>query len=616
MNNLIKYKNISLRKIVFVFLILLLTIFIFNFLFVSNEKFENEIILLCENQSNLKIIEQPTIQYLDISVYPEIKNLDCLGNPYSFDSKNKILYIAFSSKLYNLIIYLIQVVFFLFLFINNKNKKIENLLFLNMILFYTLIYRYLLFIKTNMSTYGSVGENPFELKFDFSFIFLILLLKHYENIKFVLSLLLFIVFFKPSLIGFLILILFFKTSLNLKLNKNELRFLLSIPVFKILFWIISIPFQKFNILWLSLIQDPYSGLQRLPDMWLTLVPLKCQNDINYSTLFYFSDFKMSCPQDFYNPIFRFFDLKIEVWSAIIFLAIIFFIAYLLLYKYLIEQFVGREYIVSLFFMMPPLNFLLVTGNFDLFTFFLGFVALRIYKKHYFLSALILLFISLMEIHPISIIIGLIVFSLFKQDYKKLLVNIFLLVIFLYFIFNHNSSVSIQNQFFSKQSFGFKFEYVANQGAGIGLMLDIPKLIKNLDPIYNFIISTLFLLVLLIFILLKNNNSNSKSLFYPYKVLSEIEIIGYSSWLFFSYVFANQSYRLANFFIIFLVLFLKGDNFKKLSVILCCFLTPTTLIYGDFIFYLSIAFQRLGLFYIIYLLLSEFLIIIKKDKVEK
>ena len=612
----IKTKFFTNASAVLILITIFLTYFQIDYFIFDENLTQVKEIVTCDSKL-IKFSEIKNIEYIDISIFSEYKNLYCLGKPYQYNFESKTLLIGFSSKIINLFLIVINFIFFIYLYFSKKLSDYAENILLFFITFISIFTTYQLFTKTNMGVFTSLGDHPFEVKLDFFIFYLFLIYKKFNNKLLLLQILSVSMFFKPSLLGPGIIILLIRANYIFTLDRKYKTILLGLPIIKFLVLLISVILEKFNIIWLSLIQDPYSGLSRSYDMWLTLTPLKCQLKENYQVVFKYSDYLMTCPQDFYNPIYKYFSLTLDVWVTIKVLNIIFILLFIAFYLYLLKIFSNNQEIVSLFFLMPPLNFLLYTGNFDILTLFLVFISLKLYKKNYYFSLVILLFASLMEIHPISVLLSLLFISIINFDIKKIFSEVVATSIFFYFILNHQSSVSIQNQFLSKNSFGFGFEYVGNQGAGIGIMLDLSR-IFNLQPFLNFVISVIiFTFILILSFYSKKMKFRSSLNFDTKNYLTKEEKVGYIGWYLFSLIFANQAYRLSNFLIFFLVIFITNKKHFKLAILLTCFLIPTTLIYGRLFYFLQIFLNRVGLYYIFVILIIELTnIIFDNEKVTK
>ena len=418
---------------------------------------------------------------------------------------------------------------------------------------------------------------------------------------------------KPSLLVFVILILFVKDNLNFRFTPFQNFIFLSLPIIKEVIRFIASLSKKFDPIWLSSIQDPISGVQRYPDLWLTLGPLKCQSYENYSTFFYFSDFKFNCPAEFYSPIFKYINFPFEVWSGIKVSSFLFLILFIILYFNFLNEYPHHKNLVSIFFLSPVLNFLFYEGNLDILTFTVACIALKNYRKNFILKSLFIFLVSLLEIHSVLIMLGLILASILNKELKVIFTNISFLVFFIIIVFTDVGSSSIRSQFFTTSNYDLgSFENVGNSGVGYGFLLDFKQILIYISP--NQYVQIFFSLIALFFISLffiKNSKGNLNSV--SNKLLSDnYYFYGYFLWFISTTMFSNQSYRLANFLPFLFLLFIHSNKLIKFAVLLSLTLTPSTQIFGNIFNTIEIFSHRIGL----YTCLIVFMIIFIKNIFEK
>jgi len=568
------------------------------------------------------------IDYIDNLDWKSKTSLDCFGEillvqinennePYfdlnSYEYKQRkdfIIQINYNPfVLYLNIVFQFLFTLFVIFFTKTKDYHLHLILFASFFIYV----RYIFFINKGFGTFGSTGVNPSELKYDFFIIFLLFFLKKQINNRYLVTLLLLFTLIKPSLLVFVLIILFIKYKYKFRFTPLQNFIFLSLPIIREVIRFVSSLSKKYDPIWLSTIQDPISGVQRYPDMWLTLGPLKCQFYENYSTFFYFSDYKFSCPANFYSPVFRYIKFPFDVWNGVIFTSFLFLVFFIIIYLNLLKNYPQYKYLVSIFFLTPVMNFLFYEGNFDILTFILAFLALKNYKKYFVFKSALILLVSLLEIHTVPILFGLLLASVLKRELKVFSTNLSFLFIFTYFIFNDSGTSSIRSQFFTTSNYDLgSFANVGNQGVGYGVLLDLKQFLifSNINQYVLILIS----FIILLSVSLLNIKYKKVILQSDYKkLLSESYLFyGYFFWFIFTLMLSNQSYRLANFLPFLLLVFVYSNNSIKYLVLLSITLTPSTQIYGDIFNSLEIFIQRAGLYSLaVYLTSVLFIDVLKK-----
>lgn len=548
------------------------------------------------------------IDYIDNLDWRSTSSLNCFGeillvkinennDPYfdlnSYEYKQRKDYVIQIN--YNPFSLYLNIVFQLFfslilIFLTKTNDYHIYLILFSIFFIYT---RFTFFISKGFGSYGSSGVNPFEIKYDIFIIFILFFLKKQINNQFLISLLLIFSLIKPSLLVFAIIILFIKFKFKFNFTPLQNIIFLSLPIIREVIRFISSLSKKYDFIWLSTIQDPISGVQRYPDLWLTLGPLKCQFYENYSTFFYFSDYKLRCPANFYSPVFKYIKFPFEVWNGIRFSSFLFLVLFILIYLNLLKKYPHHNYLVSIFFLTPVMNFLFYAGNLDILTFIIAFLALSDYKKYFVFKSAIILLISLLEIHTVFILLGLLFVAVLNKEIKFIITNLSSIVIFIFFIVKDLSTSSIRSMFFTTSNYDLgSFENVGNQGVGYGVLLDLKQflILININQYFLILIS----LILLIFVSLLNKRVALQSDLK--KLLSESYMFyGYSFWFICTVLLSNQSYRLANFIPFLFLIYIYSNNTVKYFLLLSITLTPTTQIYGDMFNNLEIFIHRVGLY---------------------
>ena len=525
------------------------------------------------------------------------------------------------STIFIFLFYIFNQFYFILLFLAVvliKNNKLVNLVFIifnvNFFILSFLVYKLNIYFPEVLF----VGENPVEMKFDLAILLLFPMYKNKNNELLTLLILIFFIFFKPSLVGICLLVLIFKFK-DKKLLENPYKyFYLALPIIHEIFRFIYSSSAKLNFFWLSLIHDPYSGLSRYPDLWLTLAPLKCKSE-NTEITFLFSESIKDCENflgifDSYSPLLSLLNLKLNLWFTIISIGFIFTLFYIFLYLYLLRKFQNQNIIVLALFLSPAVNFLFYTGNFDILTMFFASILIINYEKSPLLFSFLLLLISLIEIHSIGIIFGLLIYGIFYKNKKISIINFLNLSTFTYILYSSGYFLKLKEFFFKQNSFDLN-TYTANPGAAYGVLNDFSYFINkgNINSIL-FIFIFFFVITFSFIPFLK---SDKRLLQFESKNFLENKLSIYclGIWYIFILVFTNQSYRIANFLILIILLASETKFLFKLIFIFSFLFTPASIIFSDFFFYIQILLNRTGIYIILYFLLL-FFVYEMKDRYQK
>ena len=214
--------------------------------------------------------------------------------------------------------------------------------------------------------------------------------------------------------------------------------------------------------------------------------------------------------------------------------------------------------------------------------------------------MIILFISINEIHPVGLILGLIIVSIIDKNYKSLTINVLSFSIYIRAIILDDSVYSIKNSLINSSETGIDFSYIGNIGVAYGLLIDNLNL-DNLIDIPPVLISFIILVICFLF---APQNSSLNTSFSSIKNNHYI-FIPLIVWYLFTLGLANNSYRIVNFLVLFIILFIDGSKFQKLSIVFLIFFTPNSLIYGDLIFYLEILINRVGIYFVGFICVINF-----------
>lgn len=555
-------------KIYFTTLIIFLII---PFLIYSN-KGSDDLDCIHETQKLEKLISvsEVEVDYISISIFPDYENILCLGKITNYEiDNNETLSIsrAYSDQLFTLGLDVILILFFLSPFFKNYLKsyyaKFQVFQFI-----YFFLYVYFILDKFGYYAYNIQKYDP-----GYS-VFLIFLL----NLKFnkndtlgLLSQFIFFALFGTKYFGLIAVILILSNRDLVKDKFMSFKIFIYLPIIKFFLFYLSSIFEKLNILWLSLMENPHSGYTRYFDLQWNLVSLVCEKNPNFSSKTNFGGERF-CPSELYSPIYQYLSFKFNIYFAYLFLMGILMIALTLIYLELLKNNDSQNYFLVMLFLSPALSYQIYQGNLD----FLSFViisGLMFSKIPYFLKMFSVLFVALLELHPMPFLLGVTIFNIFRKDYKKLIINVLLITLAIAIIWTDNSALSVKNW---NATIGFS--YIYHPEMSFGLSTDhIFLLGRKIEPLLLYpLVILIYLILILTFrakIFIKN---------FPNKLISDEDFLGFTAWFGLIIFYENFSYRLAVFTIIFYFLFLEKNKLIQVLLVLAVFLTPTSLVEFDII----------------------------------
>ena len=623
MTNLIKANNnlLKLFKKNLVFINIGLIIFLLSplFLLINNQlsqeifniddSSKNNIFEGCGinivSDTNYKIDE--TLSTKDVYIFPELNNFKCLGVPveiiYSF-SENKIVanYALGSNYKAFKYINLLGNYVLIFLILVNLRKYIPHIILLYFMFNFGI---YKLFIPIEPITEIILPVAPFEIgdqfiKFFVNNLFLIAVALKLDKKNLYLSLFIYFVFVSIDYLGLFIFLLFFKNKFDFNFSEKQDKLFLSIPILFYSVRIVSGIFTYFDDIWINLGQTIYRGYTRYADSQRLLFFIKCNGNPDAKiTEGYFLDIQCAAhgggPLD---TILRF-NGDVNTWSKILGTLTTFLL--ILIYLKCVKYFKNYRVFLPIFFLSPPLVHLSHYGNDDFIILLISLYALWDIRKNTLFKLFLILLISLFNLHPTSILIGIAVVAVKKSNYKVFINTFVLLIIFsiLFFwdLFYNSAHIALMPW----HDYGF------------GIYLDILTLERffSIPGILGFIIIILFIVTIL--------NSNSFKLIYSEvdfkKIIQsgekfklkydEYAIFGISFWYLITFLYTNVSYRLPSFYLLFLLVFISSNNNLKGFILGMVFLEPV--IWHSEIFVRNI-FTVLNNFshYIVFLVLAKYI----------
>lgn len=538
-----------------------------------------------ENLIALNNATSVNTSYRDVYIFPDIENFKCIGkivDLYIDEDKSEVI-IGFNKKVflyyYNSLIIFFTLVFF---FLKPNYKKIY-LYFFCFLLGYSVLYKY------SYLNFNSIGSHPFEIKNDFLFLLIIFFFKNYKNNQIKSTVFIFYLFFHPSLFGILILFIFFVNKYSLSNFFMNKKLFYSLPIIFASIRFLGGLSDKTVVLWASLIQDPLTGFSIFPDLQISLTAMNCSDPSFLGNTFLYTGYFLECPVPFYNPLFQFFNIDINLNFLIFFISFLFFIIYSGIYRFFLNYFKNNNEVVVFFMLSPCLNFLFNYGNLDIFTLSIGLVALYKFQERWFLGTVLIFFLAINEIHPLGLILGIIVTSFFKRNFKIFFVNILSLLSFFLVLNQDNSEFSVKNELLNFSQTTDSLDYVGNLGVAYGITLDLQKLLNIFNLEYSLSVGFIALISLSGLVLIFGPRLFKDKVNYDY-IENSLLI-----WFIFSALLSNNSHRLANFIFIIFLIYLSNSKVLKMAVIISLFLNPNTQIYGSEFANFQIVVNRIGIY---------------------
>ena len=520
-----------------------------------------------EENINTNITNYP----MDIYVFPEIENIKCLGvpNKASYLLDGEILNIEYKmGSNYKLFRYSSNLGNYLLILLLLVNRK-------KLLLYPVLIYLafnlgiYKLLIPTEAISEVFLPVAPFYgdrfVKFFVNNLFLIVLSLKIDNKKVYLGLFTFFCFISIDFIGIFVFLLFFKNKFNFNFNENEKKYFLALPIAFYSIRIISGIFTYFDNVWISLGQTIYRGYTRYADMQRTLFFLKCNGDPNATIPAdeYFPDIQCDSmgggPLDAYLPFYGNVNNGSKIIGSVSTLLLILF------YIKALNYFKENQILIPLFFLSPPLIHVTHYGNDDFMILLISLYSLWNIKQNTFFKLILILFTALFNLHPTSILLGILAVSIKKSDYKIFFNTLGILIIF---------------------SISFFYDLLTNDhhiasmpwgDYGFGIYLDVMNLKAkfSIEYVFGFIVILIIISSILLSKRFKQLYETVKfeKMYSSETKYGEYAIISISFWYVVTFLYTNVGYRLPSFFLLFLLLFITNGNKIKGLIIGLMFLEP-------------------------------------------
>lgn len=548
-------------KIYVVILIIFLTLPFYIYVNQNSNSFE------CSVEKNITLqeyeVRKANIQYESISIFPEYKNILCIGKIINIESNNNTVIIkrAYSDQLFSYGLDLILGLLFVSSFFREFFKK-------NYINFQIFQFVYfLIYINFILNSFGFYAYNipKYDPGYIVFFIFVLNLKTNKDDNIGLLSQFIFFSLFGTKFFGLIaVIMLIFNKSILSNFMRYKIFVILPIVKFSLIF--ISSIFEKLNILWLSLIENPHSGYTRFYDLQWNLVSLICEKNPEYSSKTNFGGERF-CPSELYSPLYQYISFKFNLYFGYLLVMGLLLFVLSLIYLKILKDDDFKNYILVLLLLSPSLNYQIYQGNLDFLT-FVVFSSFMIYRIPYLLKLLVIAFVGLLELHPLPFLLGIATYNIFKKNYKKLSLNILFILFSAAVIWTDNSIISVKNW---NSSIGFS--YIYHPEISFGLSTDHIFFLGNkIDPL---ILYPTFLLLYLFLILIFRNKVFIRN--FPNKFITNEEFLGFTAWFALIILYENFSYRLAVFSFLLFFIYLENKKTLKNVIILAFFLTPTSLV---------------------------------------
>lgn len=496
---------------------------------------------------------------IDLEIFPEIKNITCLGKikKVNIDEKEITIFLGANRYWFNIINLLLNSSLILLVLkkILHVDNKLYFLYFLLNFMNFNLFNSHISILKIIIPTEEpqSIDENYF-----INVLFIAYCLIKNKNRNLILVFFYILVFFIPDYLGLFAIVILLQKKDIFKLNTTLQDY--SIYFLPIVFYFLRTVYSLnsyFDNLWMYSGQSLYHGRSRFYDLVWNYESMACINNPNL----YKNDISKECRELYGGILDNYLYITSDPYQTAIYTMVLFHVALIYMYIKLVKDFPEYNLLLSLLFISPAINFLTFQGNLDLLFMIFTFFLLYSSKKLNILISLIIFALSLYKVHVIGGLFGLVLFGYFNNDKKNTIITGFLLLISSYFAFSLYLNESIVSNFGQLEfSFGLLFTAnILNKFTGYGPNLIFVILITLLTLINQFI--------------RKNNMLPKKNILEKYSLYEYFLLF----WFFFTLLITNNSYRLPIF--IFLIFkFIISDNKLLINATLIFFflsVTPTT-----------------------------------------
>jgi len=595
MNKISKSLNNSNFKKLIIFLIIFVSLIplLFQILQPTNSKIiEGEKYQFCDEGYEISLLENTfNIIERDLYIFPEIENVKCIGKIIEvYEGENKALVYGTNKKVYyyfNLLGSCI-ILFLSFLILYNK-RSIKNQSLA--------IFCFFVFSFTTNRIFLSDFDvfeifSNFDLFVSFSSTILFFSSLFLYSYKFTIFTIYFFATFNYEYLGIFLLVLLLISSFKVELGKFEKYAVKILPIYFYIIRYISSLSQNLDFLWRAQFQEAYYGFSRFVDFQGDFFLLNCNKNSDIQYQFKFKETVVNCPEIAgYGPLRKLISVNFDIWITTLVLAFIVLILILISKISIDKKHPTYHILISFIFISPPANLIFHHMNPDIFLFSTFVLLMNQFKKREKLVYIILFLFSLWKIHVIGIFFGYLYYSLLNKDFKKLKINSFFifLISVIYFIDTRITEP-------------LKIPPAPDENWHFGVLADAEQLNYIISNSSTFIFYALYisiiLLSLFIGIYFKDKIVNS------FLVTRDYEWYGYVFWFFICMVYKNQTYRLALFLVLALHLIITSKNKTFNNILfLGIFLNPIFTTYETYTKYLSIFFNRIGIYFMFIVLIA-------------
>lgn len=202
---------------------------------------------------------------------------------------------------------------------------------------------------------------------------------------------------------------------------------------------------NFESVWLNLSQKNYNLPGKFIDLQSVFLSLNCNSGNNDSYKLFGTEQILTCPHTVsYGPLFEIIGFNNNPKISTLLTTFVVYVLFFYLYVNFISLFkddLNKQVILTLLFISPPINFLLQRMNFDIIIFLTIYFVYKFSNNRY-LQNSILIFLGLLKFYPIVFIISNLIFNLLCKQYKKIKIDIFFILFYLFAILYLNKILGI------------------------------------------------------------------------------------------------------------------------------------------------------------------------------
>jgi len=410
------------------------------------------------------------------------------------------------------------------------------------------------------------------------------------------------IFIEFDMFGLILIPLILFLDLDYKLSKNQKFLLIFGPILMYLKIFISATSENFNNMWLSAAASSFKGGVRFGDLQLILTKLRCNFFGEGSTyVLNYTEFIGSCPFGIgYGPFFSYIKVNANIWNLTLVLSALFFL--LFIYSLSLINFDDNNFLLySVLIISPPVVFLVMRMNLDIFIFASIFVFIHKFGENDFKTLTLLIFLSLAKIYPVFLMFIILILKLLTKRFK------------FFYWYLISSLLSLSFIFYDGALFTERSVRPSISNMSFGILTYSQNIWVNFFDRYGgfrYVLIIFFILTLII-LFISYKISNKKNLIVK---LNKEEFLMMSFFLSI-FMYANYDYRLTLLIFVITPLMNHGpDSIKKIITVLFL-LSPLPLIEVDLIYNLLIFIKVLISYLVAGLLITNIYLYLFKSHVE-